>query len=52
MGARENHIAEMERLKKAMKETRSDYLRIDYGKKLKKMKKELEIYDKYRRGEM
>ncbi len=50
MNARERHIAEMVRLKEAMRNTKSRTLRVDYGKRINKMKKELEEYDKWKGG--
>ena len=47
---RNKHIAEMERLKEAIAKTESEYLKKDYSKALKRMKKELAEYDKYRGG--
>ena len=48
---REKHVAEMDRLKDAMERTKSNYLRCDYGRALKRMQKELEEYDRYKGGE-
>ena len=47
---REKHVAEMDRLKDAMRRTNSKHLRCDYGKRLKRMQKELEEYDRYKGG--
>lgn len=47
---REKHVAEMDRLKDAMARTKSNHLRCDYGRALKRMKKELEEYDRYKGG--
>lgn len=44
MKPEQKHIAEMERLKEAIKNTNSEYLKRDYSKKLKKMKSELVEY--------
>jgi len=49
MTPREKHIAEMRRLEEAIEKTESEYLKRDYGKKLRKMRHELKIYDAYRR---
>ena len=48
---REKHVAEMDRLKDAMARTKSNHLRCDYGRALKRMQKELEEYDRYKGGE-
>ena len=47
---REKHVAEMERLKTAMKKTDSEYLKRDYGKALKRMQRELRDYARYKGG--
>jgi hypothetical protein len=47
---REKYVAEMDRLKDAMERTTSNHLRCDYGRALKRMRKELEEYDKYKGG--
>ena len=47
---REKHIAEMERLKNLIANTKSEYLKRDYEKALKRMQKELKEYDKYKGG--
>lgn len=47
---RERHAAEMERLEDAMKRTTSNHLKCDYGRALKRMRKELEEYDRYKGG--
>lgn len=49
MTPREKHIAEMRRLETAIKQTKSESLKKDYGKALKKMRHELKIYDSFRR---
>lgn len=49
MTPREKHIAEMQRLEAAIAKTRSEKLRKDYSKRLRKMSHELKIYDSYRR---
>lgn len=48
MNAEKRHIAEMERLKEAMRNTNSQYLKRDYRKKLKKMEAELREYRKWK----
>ena len=48
---REKHIAEMNRLKEAIKKTNSKHLKADYGKSLKRMQNELKEYDNYKGGE-
>lgn len=47
MKARERHIAEMNRLREAINKTTSPCLKRDYCKALKRMEKELKIYDSY-----
>ena len=42
-------IMEIRRLKAAVRETDSKYLKIDYSKRIKRMKKELAEYDYYHR---
>lgn len=49
MTPREKHIAEMQRLVAAITKTKSEKLKTDYQKRLKKMVHELKIYDSYRR---
>ena len=44
MNPEQRHIAEMERLKEAIKNTNSEYLKRDYSKQLKKMESELLEY--------
>ena len=46
--AERNHIAEIERIKVAMKKTKSNYLYNDYRKYLKKLIRELNEYRHYR----
>lgn len=48
MTPREKHVEEMERLREALTKTQSNYLKRDYGKKLARMQKELNEYDKWR----
>ena len=47
---REKHVAEIERLKTAIKKTDSEYLKRDYKKALKRMQRELRDYDGYKGG--
>lgn len=47
---REKHVTEMERLKNAIAKTKSEYLKKDYGKALKRMQAELREYDRYKKG--
>lgn len=49
MSPREQHISEMRRLEAAITKTKSEKLKTDYQKRLKKMVHELKIYDSYRR---
>ena len=43
----QKHLADMERVKLSIKKTESFYAKRDYGKKLKKMEKELESYRRW-----
>lgn len=45
---RAKHIAEMDRLRDAIQRTDSEYLKRDYVKAIKRMKRELAEYDRYR----
>ena len=47
---RNKHIAEMQRLKTAIDKTKSEYLKRDYKKALKRMQRELRDYDRYKGG--
>lgn len=47
---REAFITEMNRMRAALRKTKSERLRRDYGKALKRMKRELAEYDYYRQG--
>ena len=49
---REKHVAEMKRLKTAIAKTKSEYLKRDYSKALKRMERELKEYDRYKRGDV
>ena len=46
---RAEYKADIRRLKEAAKKSRSKYLKIDYGKRIRKMQKELAEYDYHRR---
>lgn len=48
---REKHIEEIRRLEDAMQKSQSEKLKTDYGKAVKRMKRELKIYDALKRGE-
>lgn len=48
MAALDNHIAEMRRVRQAILKTNSEPLKADYGKKYKKMRRELKEYCSYR----
>lgn len=50
MSPREQHISEMRRLEAAIAKTKSEILKRDYGKALKRMRHELKIYDSLRRN--
>lgn len=45
---RKKHIEEMERIRQAIKNTKSEYLKRDYLKVLNQMQKDLSEYDMYR----
>lgn len=47
---RDEYVAEIQRLEGAIRETRSDCLKRDYGKAVRRMRKELRDYDRYRSG--
>ena len=49
MTPREKHVQEMQRLAMAIRKTKSDQLKQQYTKRLRKMSHELKIYDSYRR---
>lgn len=46
--AEKEYVIEINRLRKAVSETKSNYLKRDYGKKISRMEKELEEYRSYR----
>lgn len=48
---RQKHIEEIRRLEDAIQRSRSEKLKTDYGKAVKRMKHELKIYDALKRGE-
>ena len=48
---RKNRVAEMERLKTAIANTKSVHLKRDYEKALRRMENELKQYDRYKGGE-
>ncbi len=50
MGQREIFIDEIRRLKKACRETSSEYLKRDYTKAIKRKKKQLATYDMLMKG--
>lgn len=45
---RQKFVEEINRLKQALKETESIYLKKDYKKAIREMEQELKEYDKYR----
>jgi hypothetical protein len=47
---RELYQNELRRLEKARKEAKSGFLKADYGKAIRRMKKDLAIYDYYNGG--
>lgn len=49
--AEKEYVAEMNRLREAIKKTNSEYLKADYSKALKRMKRELKEYRRFRSGE-
>lgn len=51
MTPREKHIAKIRELEDAKARTRSEMLRRDYSKAIARLKRELKIYDAYRKGE-
>lgn len=48
---RGRYVAEINRLQAAREKSKSKYLRKDYGKAIRRMKKELTVYDMYKRSE-
>ena len=48
---RVKHIMEMRRLEAAIEKTKSESLKMQYGKALKRMRHELKVYDALRKGE-
>ncbi len=50
MTAREAHVAEIERIKDAIERTRSQKLKGQYKVHLRRLERELRIYDAYREG--
>lgn len=48
--ARETFVYEIDRLKVACEKTKSDYLRRDYGKAIRRMERELRDYDRFKRA--
>lgn len=48
--AEKEYVAETNRLRKAIKKTNSEYLKADYSKALKRMKRELREYRRFRSG--
>lgn len=46
---REQFVSDMQRMEQALQNTTSPYLKRDYTKALKRMKRELEEYDNFRR---
>lgn len=46
---REKFVDEMKRIEEALKKTKSKYLKKDYSKALRDMKRELRDYDKFRK---
>jgi len=47
---RDQYAAEIRRLEDAIRRTSSERLRTDYGKAVRRMRKELKDYDRYRAG--
>ncbi len=47
---REKYVAEINRLQAARAKSKSKYLRKDYAKAISRMKKELAVYDMYKRS--
>ena len=50
MTPREAHVAEIERIKDAIERTRSQKLKGQYKVHLRRLERELRIYDAYREG--
>ena len=48
MSPREEFVSQMERLRKAIKKTESEYLKRDYKKALRNMELELRDYNRFR----
>lgn len=48
---RKKHIAEIKRLEEAVNKTKSEKLKADYGKAIKRMRHDLKVYDALRRGD-
>ena len=49
MTPREELLDHIEKLKQASRKSHSEYIKIDYAKAIRKMKKELKTYDMYQR---
>jgi len=47
---REKFVAEIKRLEDAVQKTKSKYLKADYGKRIRRVKKELREYDAYKKS--
>ena len=47
---RELFVNEIKRMKEAIKKTKSEKLKTDYLKAIKRMNKQLKIYDRYKKG--
>ena len=43
-------IREIFRLERAVYKTKSEHLRRDYGKAIKRLRRELAVYDQYKQG--
>lgn len=48
MTPEEKQIAEIKRVEEALQKTKSEYLKADYGKHLKRLKKELAEYRRWK----
>jgi len=46
---REAFVCEINRLRTAVRKTKSDFLKKDYGKAIRRMERELAEYDRYKR---
>ena len=50
MSQRDKYVSEIRRLEAAVKKTDSKFLKADYTKAIRRMKRELEQYDRFQMG--